>query len=208
MSFHDFAGPEAVAAYEERLRTGYPQRATVVAHIIDQLAALTHQPLRVLELCVGPGVLAEQLLAAFPSLTYAGIDFSDPFLAFASDRLASNAKRVTLVKADLREGAWPQRLASSSHDESGLDAIVTMQSLHDVGDEACIGNIYQQCLPLLNQGGLFLNADLVPEDGQFNPEQPGRLPIETHEQLLVQAGFQQVSCTLRDGNFACCVGKK
>ncbi|MCP4360348.1 MAG: hypothetical protein GY796_20260, partial [Chloroflexi bacterium] len=83
--------------------------------------------------------------------------------------------------------------------------IVSMQSLHDLGDEAAVNRIYGLAKSLLVPGGLFLNADLIVPPQQDKPGNPGRRSISRHLELLQAQDYRQVTCTLARGEFGCFV---
>lgn len=202
--FRQYEDAEAVRAYLQRLETQHPERATVIQQIIDQVNGLREQTPQVLELCCGPGRLAESLLTAVPNLHYTGVDLSPPFLAFARQRL-STYPGLTLLETDLSNDHWPQLIATQT--VGGLfHAIVSLQSLHDVGDEAAVSRVYGLAKPLLRPGGFFLNADLIVAEGEELPNNPGRRSIARHLDLLRGHGYHQVACTLAVGGFGCVMG--
>ncbi|MBV7334613.1 class I SAM-dependent methyltransferase [Chloroflexi bacterium TSY] len=223
MAFSQYNSPDTISAYEERLRNSYPQRAEIIAHIASHVdgyvktnvpittaektdnSALECNVVSVLELCVGPGVLAAHLLDNLPQVHYTGIDFNQPFLDFTEDRIQKHAGRAQFVLADLRNDDWPKQLGALSNGQP-FGAIVTMQSLHDVGNADCISQIYKQCRVLLTTGGILLNVDFVVPSGQEDPQRPGRLSREHHFDLLQKHGFEQIDCTLQIGEFGCFVG--
>ena len=202
--FRQYEDAEAVRAYLQRLETQWPERAIVVQQIIDLVSGLQQQIPQVLELCCGPGRLAESLLAAVPNLHYTGVDLSPPFLAFARQRL-STYHDVTLLEMDLSDNHWPQLVATQAP-TGQFHAIVSLQSLHDVGDEAAVSRVYGLAKGLLLPGGFFLNADLIVADGEELPNNPGRRSISRHLALLRAHSYQQVTCSLAVGSFGCVLG--
>lgn len=195
--------PDAIVAYLQRLETQWPERAPIMAHIADAILALGQAQPQVLELCCGPGRLATTLLATMPTLRYTGIDLSPPFLEFARQQLLPYPQ-VNLLEVDLSDAAWPALVAPASY--PGFHAIVSMQSLHDVGDEAAVSRVYGLAKRLLLPGGFFLNADLIVAEGEELPNNPGRLPLPRHLALLREHEYDNVACTLTTGGFACVVG--
>ena len=135
-----------------------------------------------------------------PLATYTGVDFSEPLLTFARERLASFGNRARLIRANLNEDDWLDQVSREIH------AIVSLQSLHDLGDEGQVNRIYGLARSLLMPGGLFLNADLVVSPQQDAPNNPGRRSIARHIELLQAHGYEHVSCTLELGEFGCVVG--
>jgi len=222
--FRQYDSPEVIDAYLQRLEAGWPERKEIAAHITEQIVKQVEKEeqaaLTILELCCGPGQLAKTLLQRLPTVQYTGIDLSPSFLTFAEQQLKSNSARVTLVEADLNDAEWPNALVPipQEHQDNSVndcitdsgsiyfDAIVSMQSLHDVGDEAVIARIYRQAKEHLLPGGFLLNADLVVPVGEELPKNPGRRSIPRHLELLTEAGYAEPRCTLARGNFGAVLG--
>lgn len=199
-TFRDLRTQEDVAEWTAGLQTRYPERREVMQHIVTQLKALPFSNLQVVELGPGPGLLAELLLHEFPRLTYTGFDSSELLLAFARTKLAPFGRRATLIHTDLNADGWLDQLPSEIH------SIISLQALHDLGDESHIHRIYDLARRLLVPGGLLLTADFVVLPGLEDPEQPGRLTIPRHLELLQAHGFERAACTLETGPFGCLVG--
>ncbi len=197
---------EAITAYLRRLETNWPERSTLLMpHLTERVAGLGQTQPQVLELCCGPGQLAATLLAAMPDLHYTAVDLSPPFLDFARQRLADAADRVALFEADLSEESWP-RLVAAQGNAGRFHAIVSLQSLHDVGDATAISRVYGLARQLLLPGGFLLNADLIVPAGEELADNPGRLSIARHLDLLREQGYANVDCTLAAGGFGCVIG--
>lgn len=203
--FRRYEEPVEIVAYLQRLATGWPERTMVAEHITQLLAALPVEAPHVLELCCGPGQLARRLLERLPTIHYTGVDISPPFLAYAREQLAPHAARVTLLESDLSEPTWLSVLDKAGLPAAQFHAIVSMQSLHDVGDEEVIARLYQQAQALLLPNGLLLNADLVVAAGEELPKNPGRRSIPRHLALLAAQGYAEPRCTFAQGNFGCVV---
>lgn len=200
ISFRDLKTPQDVDQWIARLRRDRPERQAVMHHISRQIAALPFSAPHVVELGLGPGLLAELLLTELPQITYTGLDFSALLLATARERLAPFGDRVRLIHADLNADAWPDHLSGK------IQAIVSMQALHDLGGESQVNRIYRMAKALLVPDGLFLNADLVVPPGQDRPDNPGRRSIPRHLELLRSHGYERISCTLELSDFGCVVG--
>ena len=197
---------EAIMAYLRRLETNWPERATqLIPHLTGLVAGLGQTQPQVLELCCGPGRLAATLLATVPHLHYTAVDLSPPFLDFTRQQLAAYGERVALIEADLSQESWPTLVAAPGN-EGRFHAIVSLQSLHDVGDATTIGRVYGLARQLLLPGGFLLNADLTVPAGEEMPDNPGRLSIVRHLDLLREQGYVQVDCTLTAGDFGCVIG--
>ena len=198
----DLQTPDDVEQWLARLNRDRPARAQIIEHIVDQVAGFVQQtatatPL-VVELCPGAGVLTQALLTRLPTLRLVAIDGSDVLLRYGQSRLARFGDRVRWIHADLNRDEWQQQIDEPSH------AIVSMQSLHDVGGEEAVRRLYGWGRERLVAGGLLLNADLVVEEGE--PARSNRLTAARQLALLEECGLVEVQCTLRVADFACCLG--
>ncbi|MEO8840367.1 MAG: class I SAM-dependent methyltransferase [Kofleriaceae bacterium] len=112
---------------------------------------------RVLELGSGPGLLAEHLLRTCPIASYTLFDFSRPMLELSRERIGAHPA-ATFVLGDFKQPGWAARLASP------YDAIVAMQSIHEVRHKRHLPGLYRDVHTLLPPGGRFLVCDHVPAD--------------------------------------------
>lgn len=205
MSFRDVDTPAAAMAYIDRLNQKWPARLAIMDEITAHLSSHFQKGPTVLELCCGAGVLGHHLLTEQPNITYIGIDQSEPLLGAARELLAPFTHRATLLQADLNQSSWKRQLMGLKKE---IDAVVSMQSLHDLGGEDEVSRIYRLAYDQLTPGGLFMNADLIVEAGEVLPNNPGRLTIERHLALLTEAGYQHSACTQKSGGFGVVVGTK
>lgn len=197
LTFRDLRTFEDVKQWLADLNSRRPERTEVMQHISHQLKALPFPAVQVVELCAGPGQLAAAMLTELPQINYTGLDASELLLAFAREQLAPFGSRATLIQADLNQDEWLSRLPSQVH------AVVSLQSLHDLGGEVEVSRIYRLAKNLLVPGGLLLNADLVVPPGSDDPEQPGRRSIPRHLELLRAHGYERGACTIQRGELGC-----
>ena len=195
MAFRTFADVDEAATYADTLDARWPDRPAVRAHLSSYLRAAPDT--RVVEFCAGAGALAQQLFADHPHILYTGIDVTPPLLALARERLAEHGKFVTWLEADLNEDAWQDQVTKP------INAFVSLQSLHDLGDEAAVARIMRLAAQHLAPQGQFVYADMLAEDPPPATPNPGKLPLTRHLDLLREAGFSSVACTWTTGVFGC-----
>ncbi len=201
VSFQSVESEADVLAYLAQINRKFAARPQVVRHIEARLAALPVKQPVVVELCHGPGLLARRLVSRLPHIRYTGFDFSEAFVRFTGQQLAPFGQRAAVIRADLNADEWLARLPAAVH------AIVSLQSLHDLGGEAEVQRIYRLARQRLAPGGIFLNADLIVPEGDAVTRNSGRLSISRHLQMLHGLGFEAVECTLQVDEFACVAGK-
>jgi SAM-dependent methyltransferase len=145
---------------------------------------------RLVELGIGPGYLAEFLLAKLPGIHYVGVDFSLPMLALAQARLSSYQERIQLMQANLITDKWWYTIPQP------INAIITTWALHDLGSPQHTAHVYRSCHNILPPGSLLLDGDFIKPDGATQEYEPGRFEIGQHLQLLHQANFRHAECLL------------
>lgn len=151
---------------------------------IDQPDGSASVPMHhIVELGIGPGYLARHILERNNRFSYEGVDFSDAFLELAEENLGGLMRRVTLTKADLMDQNWPQDLSQMP------GAIISTWTLHDLGSEQAVADVYGRCFELLPHDGLLINGDFIKPEGSSWDFEPGRFEIERHLELLRDAGF-------------------
>jgi tRNA (cmo5U34)-methyltransferase len=178
----------------------------------------------IVDLGAGSGLFSAMLHAAFPNADLHLIDFSEPMLALARQRL-DTSPRITYTLADYTTTALP----------AACDAIVSALSIHHLDDE-----IKQSILPrihaALRPGGVFINADHIagptPEleeayqqrwhveirrlgateqqiaDSLYRQQEDRRTPIDAQLTWLKAAGFSQVDCWYKAYTFAVLTGTR
>ncbi len=184
---HEFHEPAYAQNWAERF-VPTPPRQALFDLIVEQLTNRALPSNHIVELGIGPGYLALEILgrSRIPSMTYEGVDFSEAMFAIARSRLVDFADHVVYTQADLTDADWTARLSQTP------GAIVSTWALHDLGAEAHIASVYARARAVLPPGGLLINGDFVkPDESPFEYEL-GRITPSRHEELLRAAGFRDV----------------
>ncbi|MEU6813505.1 class I SAM-dependent methyltransferase [Streptomyces sp. NPDC046860] len=134
-----------------------PDREERFRVMLDMVEALVGTAPRVLDLACGTGSITARLLARFPGATSTGVDLDPALLAIARGTFEGD-DRVTLVEADLKSPDWPAALPHGSY-----DAVLTATALHWLHSGA-LATLYGQLAPLVREGGVFMNADHMPDE--------------------------------------------
>lgn len=150
--------------------------------------------IRVLELCSGPGFLAEHLLKIQPSMEYVALDFSAAMHTLATQRLGSLAQRVQFVERSFRDASWVDGLGK-------FDAVVTLQAIHELRHKRYASVLHAQVRQLLAENGTYLVCDHFCGEGGMSNDQ---LFMSRHEQCaaIEQGGFRHVHEVLVKGTLA------
>jgi tRNA (cmo5U34)-methyltransferase len=193
----------------------------IPAHEAFYAAALEQIPTdatRIVELGAGSGLFSAMIRAAFPKAHLHLIDFSQPMLDLARQRLGESPN-LTYVLADYTTEPLP----------TPCDAVISALSIHHLEDEQ-----KRVILPLifaaLRPGGLFINADHIagptPElenlyqqrwlndvralgateqqvsDSLYRQQEDRRTPVEPQLAWLRDTGFTDVDCWYKVSSFA------
>ena len=206
MSFREIQTATDVINYQNRLTSNYPDRPEIIKWIIREIQRIEAENPTVAELCIGSGQLARAMCEAVPKIQYVGLDFMQPFIDFTAGNHVIQGVNAAFVCADLTADEWPS-LLSNAASSAPFNAIVSMQSLHDVGGSESTSHIYQQCQRLLSPKGFLINADLITQVGDEENARPGRLTVPHHLELLSKAGFTTSSCLFQNDLFGICIGE-
>jgi ubiquinone/menaquinone biosynthesis C-methylase UbiE len=173
-----------------------PWRASLRATFAELLRALDPPPRRLLELGGGPGLLAEAVLDACAVDEYVLLDFSPAMLEMARARLAARAN-VRFVLADFKQPGWTAALPSR------FDAVLAMQSVHEIRHKRHVPELYRQLRTILRPGGLLIVCDHTPPDDSARMTALHATEAEQHS-ALSSAGFDQVkTVTVERGLYLC-----
>ncbi|MEU7631140.1 class I SAM-dependent methyltransferase [Nocardia sp. NPDC049220] len=137
-----------------------PDREERFRVMLDVLAAVAGQAPRVLDLACGTGSISRRLFARLPEANSVAVDMDPTLLAIARGSFDGDA-RITFVTADLSEPGWMERLPDET-----FDAVLTATALHWMKCEP-LARLYSDLAKLVRPGGVFVNADHMPE-----PENP------------------------------------
>lgn len=124
----------------------------VIAHILQQWCP---EPRRVLDLGCGDGILTSFLLSEFPQPEAVLVDFSEPMLKAARQRLG-NTEKATFVHSDFSTADWVEKLPVPPE----YEVVVSGFAIHHQPDDRK-RELYHEIHQLLSPGGVFLNLEHV-----------------------------------------------
>jgi SAM-dependent methyltransferase len=148
---HNWHVAEDVRAYVERVDRG-DRRAEGLALLTPLVRREADEPLRVLDVGTGQGLLASLFLDAFPNAVAVGLDGSEPMREIAAERMAGYGERFRFVLGDFVEGELPPAVRGP------FDAVVSSRAIHHVSSRAK-QRLYRAIFQSLEDGGAFLNLD-------------------------------------------------
>jgi trans-aconitate methyltransferase len=137
-----------------------PDREHRFTAMLDAVAAVTGGAApRLLDLAGGTGSISLRALARFPGAQITVLDQDPVLLTIAESSLHTFGDRATIVDADLSDAGWRAKLAAD-----GFDAVLTATALHWLPAER-VSALYAEIREVLRPGGVFANADHMPEQG-------------------------------------------
>jgi SAM-dependent methyltransferase len=135
-----------------------PDREEQIALLCDLIPhpaapAAPSEPVHLVELCCGEGLLSAALLARFPEATVHAYDGSTAMLEAAAARLAGHGERFDARLFDLADRSW-RRFPWPVH------AVLSSLAVHHLSGPGK-AELFADLYPALAPGGALLLADLV-----------------------------------------------
>lgn len=178
-------------SWEARLNRERPQRTLAADWIAARVRAGNRNSPRVVELACGAGFLADRLQQQLPGIRYCGFDLSSHLTDHARRRFQTESEErrdgsvLVFHRANLVTDDWTSQLVDMGWDGE-VDAFVSIQALHDLGEIGRQKQVLKQAHRLLRAGGLLAYADLL-----FDAESPhsSRYSKDEHEEMLQACGY-------------------
>jgi SAM-dependent methyltransferase len=161
--WQESAWQESWDRQQEAYLPGREERFAAMLDVVDAItvdAVTNGRPVRVLDLAGGTGSISLRVLRRFPHATTTLVDVDPVVLAIARGSLnGSLGGRSTVLSTDLRTPSWAEALPH--HD---YDAVLTATALHWLEPDR-LSTLYGEIREVLRPGGVFINADHMPDDG-------------------------------------------
>ena len=177
---HDWGSSEYVSSWAEGQDKKEALRQEAFGVMARTISSDKDLPIKILDVGAGYGALTQFLLGYFPNATAVCQDGSHEMINLGHQRMASWAGRFAYVQSDFGKTGWSQGLTGP------FDAVVSAIAIHNVRDPKVMQDIYREILPLLKDGGCFLNFDRP------------RPPFEEQLDWLKNAGYVNVHCFWKD----------
>ena len=157
-------GSELTKAFLEGVRGAIPHANEQIDIMLRLAKAARPQAEMILDLGCGDGILGQALLNQYPDATAVFVDFSEPMLDAARQRLA-NTENAIFWQADYGEHGWQNKLEEIVNRQLSIvncqfDVIVSGYSIHHQPDDRK-KEVYAELYSLLKPGGIFLNVEHV-----------------------------------------------
>jgi SAM-dependent methyltransferase len=167
-------------SWDRQQESYLPDREERFAVMLDTVAAVTpDRAPRVLDLAGGTGSISLRLRRRFPDAQATLLDLDPVLLTIAR---ATHGDAVSYGSADLRDADWAQALPHRDY-----DAVLTATALHWLPTER-LRELYGEIRDVLRPGGVFVNADHMPEDGLPGLSERYAAQDEQRQQALYASG--------------------
>jgi SAM-dependent methyltransferase len=147
---------ELVRTFLDGVRSAIPLAGEQIRIMLRLIRRNERNVRSFLDLGCGDGILGRAILAEHPESTGVFVDFSQPMLDAARQKMAGLGSRLHLVCRDLGDAGW----AGAVEGLAPFDVVVSGFAIHHQPDERKQA-IYRDVLSLLKPGGLFLNLEHV-----------------------------------------------
>jgi SAM-dependent methyltransferase len=199
---HDWDAPEYIRRWVEEGDRTDPQRVEQIRLLVSLVRSGSEEPINVLDLGAGYGVVTREVITACPNVTVVCLDGSAEMLKHGKERLADCLDQLRFVQADFDSPDWLAALQvalppGSNGINGWFDAILSSRAIHHTVDERK-QELYREIFDLLKPGGYFANHDIVRQPGE--PVNDSGNPFSTVEEQLEwlgEIGFVDVQCFWR-----------
>jgi len=144
---------EDSATYRAIAAVAVPRRDEMMAALVAAVPFDADEPVKILELGSGEGLLASALLDRFPRASLTALDGSESMRRETAARLAAYGDRARVAAFELPTLDWWDRMF-------GVDLIVSSLALHHLND-AKKQYLYKAAAERMSPRGALLVADLV-----------------------------------------------
>ena len=187
---HEWDSAEYVRKWIEDGDKTDPERAEQITALVGLIQRRAEEPIEVLDLGAGYGIVTHEILTAYPNAQVVCLDGSAEMLKHGKARLADWKHQLSFIVASFDSPNWLATLPANRQ----FDAVVSSRAIHHVVDDRKQA-LYKEIFQLLKPGGCFANHDLVrkPED----PIRDNHDPFGTVEDQIVwlkNIGFADVEC--------------
>jgi len=151
-----------VQGYLEGVRGGIPLAEEQLDVLVRLIRSAVTQPLHVVDLGCGDGVLGRAIQMAVPDAEVAFLDFNSSMIEAARQKSETYASSSRFIVCDYGKPAWVKCLDGFPQP----NVVVSGFSIHHQPDERK-HSLYREIHDLLSPGGVFLNLEHVSSAGSW-----------------------------------------
>lgn len=210
--------------YDQLIRKLIPKYEEMNQLVVDLLNFPKEAKIRILDLGIGTGQTALEILKKFSNAQIDGIDISKNMIKQARVRLKNHLNRVKFIEKDIYK----------SNFTGNYDAVVSVLCIHHLNSKQK-QEFFKRIFKILNKNGIFIIADIVKFDSEIKTKEKEQewkdflinnlgekegnfwfenykeedLPDSTNNQLkwLENSGFKETKCSYEYMNYSVFYGK-
>ena len=187
---HEWDSPKYVHQWVEDGDKTDPQRAEQITALVGLIRRSPEEPIEVLDLGAGYGIVTREILTAYPNAQVVCLDGSEEMLKHGEARLADWRDQLSFVVSNFDSPNWLATLP----DNRQFDAVLSSRAIHHTVDDRKQA-LYEEIFQLLKPGGCFANHDLVrkPDESVRDSDNPFGT-VEDQVAWLGNIGFVDGEC--------------
>ena len=175
--------PELARIYLNDVRGAIPMAKEQI-HVMMKLIEMKGKGVkRFLDLGCGDGILTSYILEKFPGAKGVLLDFADPMIKIARDKLGKHSRHLDFITSDYANPEWTELV---SH-RAPFDVVVSGFSIHHQPDNRK-RRIYTEIFELLGRGGLFINIEHVTPMSPWTHEVFDEVFVDSIYELKIRQG--------------------
>lgn len=141
---------EEAAQYDTIIKNLIPYYNQMVEALVNTLPFSNSKDIEVIDLGCGTGTISKAVKSAYPKARITCVDISEKMLHIAAGKL-NEAKDTVYINRSFYDFSFDKK----------YDAIVSSLALHHLVTKADKLEFYKKIYSGLNNGGIFINADVV-----------------------------------------------
>ncbi|HUI30671.1 MAG TPA: class I SAM-dependent methyltransferase [Candidatus Acidoferrales bacterium] len=175
--------PELAKMYLTGIRGAIPMANEQIQVMMLLIKMMRREVRCFLDLGCGDGILAASILQMYPKSRGVLLDFADPMIDAAKQKLRDNSKNLDFITFDYANLKWVQLV---SH-RAPFDVVVSGFSIHHQPDnrKRCI---YSEVYKLLRHGGMFINMEHVLPKSTWAHEVFDEVFVDSIHELKTEQG--------------------
>jgi len=139
---------EEAEEYDVIIQKLIPYYNQMIDALVSVIPFSKENTFSVIDLGCGTGTISKAVKNKFPNVNIACVDISENMLEIAKNKIGGN---VNCIQADFNSFNFPQK----------YDLIVSSLALHHLENDNDKLEFYRKIHSSLNQGGIFINIDIV-----------------------------------------------
>lgn len=145
-----------IEKYLTGIRKAMPLATEQIEVMMRLISAAQKPVISFLDLGCGDGILASAILEKYPEAKGVLLDFSDPMIEAAREKLKDYVSNLDFMTLDYADSHWLDSVGKMAP----FDVIVSGFSIHHQSDKKKL-ELYSEIYNLLKPGGIFLNIEHV-----------------------------------------------